>query len=714
RSGDPRHAELVKPTEERLFKAARDGLTVGRKKYTPDQLRAELDRPAESLRGVGVMAGDWSVKGGNPARSGAVDGGPPFLDPVFRAALLPPDAEENRAANDWIRAELEKLFARDSRSPRGVPLPGTFPITTADTVIFRGYDGVYAVATRDGLTAAGNVVRAGALRWRSKTTGGLHQLLGRDGTNDTDMSEDVRRWWGTYSAPQAKAHSLLYEHPLNGSLAHDGQNAYFVDDVAIPPPPVFNNPEFGIVGGPQFRSSGTLADMVRAGRLAAVDLRTGKLEWELGRVPVFPDGDPKAAVALPPRLSEEEADKTTDAFRLCLDAVFLSAPLPLNGKLYVLIEQGGVMRLLCLDPKNLVRAAGPDRTPKPALVWSQKLGKPNNTLPTDSVRRYQGCTLAASDGIVICPTNSGVFVAVDTLSRGLLWAHAYRTITPPDTTGRPPRFNPNPQVQEQLPENRWRAAGPIVSNGRAVLTAHDGRYLDCVDLRTGKKLWSVPHDGADLYVGGVVNDRVIVVGKNYVKAYHLTGEDRIAMFPKVAWGPVAVPTPSGHGAVGRTAFYVPVRQEMAGRDAVPAGEIWALNVEDGRVLSKTAARSKRGDTTDMARYGIGNLVFQDGLVFAQSPWEVTAFPQLELKIAEMNKLLEKNPNDPMGLLARGELRLDDGKLKDAVADFKAAEKNNLPAESRPRLREKLYIAYTELLRTDFPGSESLLGEYAAL
>ena len=25
----------------------------------------------------------------------------------------------------------------------------------------------------------------------------------------------------------------------------------------------------------------------------------------------------------------------------------------MNGKLYVLVEQGGVVRLLCLDPKNL-------------------------------------------------------------------------------------------------------------------------------------------------------------------------------------------------------------------------------------------------------------------------------------------------------------------------------------------------------------------------
>ena len=102
------------------------------------------------------------------------------------------------------------------------------------------------------------------------------------------------------------------------------------------------------------------------------------------------------------------------------------------------------------------------------------------------------------------------------------------------------------------------------------------------------------------------------------------------------------------------------------------------------------------------------------MVFSQSPWEVACYPQLELKIAEMNKLLAANPNNPLGLLARGELRLDEGKLQDAIADFKAAHNNDLPAEKLPLLREKLYIAYTEMLRADFTSAEGFLREYESL
>src|SRR4029079_767024 len=121
-----------------------------------------------------------------------------------------------------------------------------------------------------------------------------------------------------------------------------------------------------------------------------VDMKSGLERWELGRVKVDPhlDRDAAPALPLPNKLNEEEADKTTSAFNLCLDAVFLGAPLPLNGKLYVMIEQAGVLRLICLDPKNLIPIPG--QTPKPTLVWSQKLGRPNNTLPQDSIRRLQG------------------------------------------------------------------------------------------------------------------------------------------------------------------------------------------------------------------------------------------------------------------------------------------------------------------------------------
>lgn len=711
RSGDARHAELLKTQLESLRKATeRNGLALGRRTYTYEQLRAEIDRPLDLLR-MSTTAGEWAMVGGTTTRAATIEGGPPFLDPIFRSSMFPANTEEDvEEANGWIRNEVDIQYSRDSKRA-DLPIPGFFPITTPDMVVYRGYNGVYAVAARDQVVG-GRVIQAGDLRWVSKTDIGLHQMVTKGGP-DIDMYKYATEWFGTYK--QTKAGSILHENPLLGSLSHDGQNVYFVDDVAIPPPPVFYDPNIGGMNqGQQYRQSGPLADAIRAGRLVAVDLKSGMVKWELGRVKVGEDINRDAAPAppLPNRLNEEEADKTTSAFHLCLDAVFLGAPLPLNGKLYVLIEQAGVLRLICLDPKNLV--AVPGQTRKPALLWTQKIGRPNTNLPTDSMRRYQGVTLAASEQIIICPTNSGAIVAVDTRSRSLLWAHAYRKINPVERTRPNPGFNPGqPNLPQQLDPDRWRSGRPMIASGRVILTAYDSDFLECLELRTGKVLWFTPREKSDLYVGGIVNDRVVVVGRNQVRAYHLAGEED--QKPKIAFENIAIPTPTGHGVGGKGVYYLPVRQETAGRDATPAAEIWAINVENGEIKSKTAARKRNDDlSTALVKYGLGNLIFQDGLVYAQSAWEIACFPQLEQKRAEMDRLLAANQNDPVGLLTRGELLLDEGKLKAAIADFKAAERNNLPPEKRPTLREKLYLAYTDLVRSDFNSGESILEEYKAL
>src|SRR5262249_30552748 len=148
--------------------------------------------------------------------------------------------------NLWIKAQIDPLFARDAKTAaKGVPLPGSFPVSTGDLLVFRGYDGVYGVATKDRLGVRGHPVRARTVLWRSKTTAGLHQLVDNGLTDDIDMKRDVQNWWNTYANSRMNVSSILYENPLIGSLAHDGQNVYFVDDVAVPPPPVYSNPDFG-------------------------------------------------------------------------------------------------------------------------------------------------------------------------------------------------------------------------------------------------------------------------------------------------------------------------------------------------------------------------------------------------------------------------------------------------------------------------------------
>ena len=718
RSGDPRHTELLKEVWAKFGEATKNqGLTIGRKNYTAEELRAEVDRPVGAVASnTGV--GEWAMRLGNPQRNAVVEGGTPFLEPSFRPLTMFHTGDDE--GNNWVKGELERLYNRDGKA-RGLPIPSFFPLTTPDLIIFRSYNGVYAFATRDHtVTVRGEpkLIRAGDNRWIAKSTVGVHQLMsvGTDGlSSDIDAKNNATNWWGQYLRMDAAG--LLYDNPLLGSLAHDGTNVFFVDDVAIPPPPVPQFDErFGGIrmgGQQQLPLGGELAEAVRAGKLVAVNMQTGKIAWELGRLggehALKSDNAPLAPPL--PRLNPEEADKTTNAFQLCLDAVFLGPPLPLNGRLYTLIEQSGAIRLLCLDPKNLVNVPGrPEKAP--TLVWTQNLGRPNNGVATDSIRRMQGAYLAASEGILVCPTNSGAVVGVDIMSRSLLWAHAYRKVNEKDERPRNQQFdNMGMPIPAKLPVDKWRAAAPVVANGRVVVTAYDSNLLECIDLRTGKVLWETPRQADDLYVGGVVNDRVIVVGKKEIRAYHLTGETDLR--PKESWR-AGIPNPTGHGVASKTTYFVPVRQDAAGKDNTPAAEIVGINIETGAVASRATAR-KRNELSDLAKYGLGNLVVQDGVVYAQSPWEVAAYPQLEQKRAEMDRRLKDNPRDPLGLTDRGELHLDDNKLQAAIADFKEAQKNLKPDDPlERRLREKLHDAYRELLRNDFSAGEQYLKEYEAL
>ena len=49
---------------------------------------------------------------------------------------------------------------------------------------------------------------------------------------------------------------------------------------------------------------------------------------------------------------------------------------------------------------------------------------------------------------------------------------------------------PYPAQGNPIPHERWRASNPIIVNGRVVLSAFDSESVQCLDLRTGKMLWS--------------------------------------------------------------------------------------------------------------------------------------------------------------------------------------------------------------------------------
>ncbi|MCH8260980.1 MAG: PQQ-binding-like beta-propeller repeat protein [Planctomycetes bacterium] len=128
-------------------------------------------------------------------------------------------------------------------------------------------------------------------------------------------------------------------------------------------------------------------------RLVAYDLSTaGKLKWEV-------------------RGQREYALELAGAF-------FLGPPLPLDGHLYCLVEISGDVRLVVLDAST------------GKFEWSQTLGLPESALLQYPLRRLAGLTPAYSNGLLICPTTSGMVVAFDLSRRMLRWAYRYSRSIP--------------------------------------------------------------------------------------------------------------------------------------------------------------------------------------------------------------------------------------------------------------------------------------------
>src|SRR5262249_59253009 len=107
----------------------------------------------------------------------------------------------------------------------------------------------------------------------------------------------------------------------------------------------------------------------------------------------------------------------------------------------------------------------------------------------------------------------------------------------------------------------------------------------------------------------------------------------------------------------------------------------------------------------------GNLLFHEGDVVSQTVNRVTAYPQLTVKLAQVDQALGKDPKDPVGLTERAELRLDKGDVAGAVEDLRIALANKPPADVLPKARAKLFESLTELFQSDFNTSEKYLEEY---
>jgi outer membrane protein assembly factor BamB len=393
----------------------------------------------------------------------------------------------------------------------------------------------------------------GSRRWETFFDTTIARMLGNN-DNAVPGPTNVR-------ALQTLVSQRIWGDSTYGTMSSDGRYLYAIEDLSLA----------GIVNPPQQQS----LRPSRANSLVAYyisgDRRVGQRAWTLGGPA---GGDPLLLNPL-------------------AGTFFLGSPLPLSGQLYCLAEVNGEVRLLVIDPAH-----------PQTVVWSQPLAGARLPIHQDVSRRLSGTTVSYADGVMVCPTDAGYVIAVDLTQRSLLWGYQYQSSN--NVPGRPvPRPRPAP-----LGQTRWVDSAATIADGKVLLTPRTGNDVVCLNLLDGSLAWKkTKPDG--LYLAGVVDGKVLLVGANTVQALSL--KDGSAAWKE----PVALPTPSGRGFIRSGRLYLPL---SSARMAV-------VDIATGSVIART---NTQGDIIPGNVIAIGDAILSQGI----DRVDLFAFPMDEKNVAD--------------------------------------------------------------------------------
>ncbi len=558
-------------------------------------------------------ADQWVMFRGNAARNAETAGGSPLLSPRWRVRVT------NDPVIETLVEQLRQFYAE-----RGLaPLPILHPLVVGDVVLMRSTHNLLAVD-----------FRTGKRLWEVPPDESLERLLLLGGTasqprGSSFVVEEIER--------------RLWDDATYGTLSSDGRHVFSIEDLG----PRGEITEAPVVGAP------VPPERLAAkpyNRLAAHEIRTGKLAWEIGG----PASEPALAQA---------------------GAFFLGPPLPLVGRLYVLADINNEIRLLVVDPQT------------GRADWSQQLAIVEHDVMRDPVRRLAGASPSYADGVLVCPTSSGAVVAIDLTTRSLLWGYQYSGTLGAEREQmmalRAARGNvPGGRFYRA---NRWGDSSVTIAQGQVLLTPVESDELHCLRLSDGTLSWTKPR-GDGLFMGGIRDGRAIVVTRRAVRLLNLDDGATAAEigFPDAG-------TPTGRGFLSGERYYVPLS----------TSEVVAVDLRERALADRVRSRKQIAP---------GNLVCYQGAVVSQAADFVECYHQLDALERHVSQSLEERPDDARALSLRGEIRLDGGEPQSAIADLR----RSFAADPEPRTRELLVESLLEALEEEFANHRGSLKEIERL
>ena len=597
---------------------------------------------------VPSRASDWKVSGGHVRRWGT---GPqvsslqrghwayPLVDEYdvyeYNEGVDQPEPRY-RKFQALLRSLEQKYLA--NKATKNTPVVIGSPLVDGETVLVQGPGSVKAID-----------VRTGQLRWTGVVVDSTFLYFAERHFEELNLDQPQGRLVEIFLGQRT------WLNQTAASLASDGKQVYSVSSnglVGLSPP---RNMFMQNKGQPPRHELTPPSE----NRLLAYDIQSGLLKWEAGG----------PSVALP----RDEDDQLTGESRSLAGAFFLGAALPVDGQLFVLAEDHGQIRIFSLSPKS------------GEVEWSLPLMNPDSGIAFDETRRMYGLSPSYAGGLLICPTGEGIVVAIDPLRRRVVWVQQYqpRTVVLNDRMMAMMRFQRarmgnESRLENMVRERRWFDATPVLTAGRVLLPAPESNQLYCLDLESGKQLWSLARDEG-LFLAACTERHCLITGEHSIQAVSLKDG-------KEAWSQI-IPTPAGRGVVSGGKYLLPVS----------TNEILSIDMKSGRILARSGV--------DPAHHA-GSLVAAGDRLMMQTASQIIGLrPLSEMSTEIAHDLLDTNTR-ARALAEQGELLLFQGREKEAISLLQ----ESLQLQESIPTRRLLVWSQLDRLKSDYQGSRSIVAE----
>ncbi|HEY2249822.1 MAG TPA: PQQ-binding-like beta-propeller repeat protein, partial [Planctomycetaceae bacterium] len=319
---------------------------------------------------------------------------------------------------------------------------------------------------------------------------------------------------------------------------------------------------------------------------------------------------------------------------------FLGPPLCVADRLFAVSERRQQLYLSCL------KAASGE------LVWSQVICSVSQPIEADHQRVGMACLPTYAEGVVVCPTQAGVLVAVDSLSGTLLWAASHD--------------DDEPQLRQQMSSWPYSARRkyahpgyanlPVVHRSNVVYLPAHSEYIHCLDLASGRLRWRTRREDAEPstateYVAAATDATVVLIGRRVCRGLAIeSGSER--------WKIRLRNSPAGRGVRLAARYHVPLDD----------GGIISLELDSGRhtatlpAAKQTFAAGAAATAGATAGQPLGNLVAHGNLIVSMRPAEISVFPQAQRVLDDLVPKIQDQPPDPAIILDVADLELTLGRL----------------------------------------------------